>query len=133
MEKSVAIVGSRNASIAGMKLTQRFSSQLGEHGYVVTSGLARGIDTAAHRASLATGTVAVFAGGVDQVFPEENRDLAKAIVDNDGVLVSEMPMGWQPRAKDFSRRNRIVTGLARRSGGGSCKTLWFPNLCKACQ
>jgi DNA processing protein len=113
LKKTVAIVGSRNASIAGMKLAQRFSSQLGEYGYVITSGLARGIDTAAHRASLATGTITVFAGGVDQVFPEENRDLAKAIVDNDGVLLSEMPMGWQPRAKDFPRRNRIVTGLAQ--------------------
>jgi len=111
--KCVAIVGSRNASIAGMKLTQRFASQLGEQGYVVASGLARGIDTAAHRASLTTGTIAVFAGGVDHIFPEENTDLAKAIVDNDGALVSEMPMGWQPRAKDFPRRNRIVTGLAQ--------------------
>ena len=111
--KSIAIVGSRNASIAGMKIAQRFSSQLGEHGYVICSGLARGIDTAAHKAALATGTIAVFAGGVDHVFPEENRDLAKMIVDHGGVLLSEMPMGWQPRAKDFPRRNRIVTGLAQ--------------------
>lgn len=113
MQKCVAIVGSRNASIAGMKLTQRFASQLGEHGYTIASGLARGIDTAAHRASLTTGTIAVFAGGVDHIFPDENIELAKAIVDNGGVLMSEMPMGWQPRAKDFPRRNRIVTGLAQ--------------------
>lgn len=112
-KKCVAIVGSRNASIAGMKLTQQFSAQLGEQGYVIASGLARGIDTAAHRASLKTGTIAVFAGGVDHIFPDENIELAKAIVDNGGVLMSEMPMGWQPRAKDFPRRNRIVTGLAQ--------------------
>lgn len=111
--KCVAIVGSRNSSIAGMKLTQRFASQLGEQGYVIASGLARGIDTAAHRASLTTGTIAVFAGGVDHIFPDENVELAKAIVDNVGVLMSEMPMSWQPRAKDFPRRNRIVTGLAQ--------------------
>jgi DNA processing protein len=111
--KCVAIVGSRNASIAGMKLTQRFALQLGEQGYVIASGLARGIDTAAHRASLTAGTIAVFAGGVDHIFPDENVELAKAIVDNGGVLMSEMPMGWQPRAKDFPRRNRIVTGLAQ--------------------
>lgn len=74
LRKTVAIVGSRNASIAGMKLTQRFSTQLGEYGYVITSGLARGIDTAAHRASLTTGTIAVFAGGVDQVFPDGSRE-----------------------------------------------------------
>ena len=113
MRKTVAIVGSRNASITGMKLAQRFSSQLGEQGYVISSGLARGIDTAAHRAALTSGTIAVFAGGVDQVFPDENRDLARAIVENNGILLSEMPMGWQPRAKDFPRRNRIVTGLAQ--------------------
>ena len=112
-KKCVAIVGSRNASIAGMKLTQRFAMQLGEHGYVIASGLARGIDTAAHRASLKSGTIAVFAGGVDHIFPDENVELAKTIVDNGGVLMSEMPMGWQPRAKDFPRRNRIVTGLAQ--------------------
>lgn len=112
-QKCVAIVGSRNASIAGMKLTQRFASQLGEQGYSIASGLARGIDTAAHRASLKTGTIAVFAGGVDHIFPDENVELAKAIVDNGGALLSEMPMGWQPRAKDFPRRNRIVTGLAQ--------------------
>ncbi len=123
--KSVGIVGSRNASISGMKLAQRLSSQLGDAGYCVVSGLARGIDAAAHKAALSKGTIAVFAGGVDHVFPEENRELASDILDNGGAIVSEMPMGWKPRAKDFPRRNRIVTGLsmavlvveaARRSG-----------------
>jgi len=112
-QKCIAIVGSRNASIAGMKLTQRYSSELGEQGYIIVSGLARGIDTAAHRASLKSGTIAVSAGGVDHIFPDENIDLAKAIVDNGGALISEMPIGWQPRAKDFPRRNRIVTGLSQ--------------------
>ena len=110
--KSVGIVGSRNASISGMKLTQRFSAQLGEAGYIIVSGLARGIDATAHKSALATGTIAVFAGGLDCVFPEENQGLSSDILDNDGAIVSEMPMGWQPRAKDFPRRNRIVTGLS---------------------
>lgn len=113
LQKAVAIVGSRNASITGMKLTQRFAYELGEQGYIIASGLARGIDTAAHRASLESGTIAVFAGGVDYVFPDENIELAKAIVDNGGALISEMPIGWQPRAKDFPKRNRIVTGVAQ--------------------
>ena len=111
--KCISIVGSRNASISGMKLTQRFSAELGEHGYVICSGLARGIDTAAHKAAIKNGTIAVLAGGVDHIFPDENINLAKAIVDNGGALLSEMPIGWQPRAKDFPRRNRIVTGLAQ--------------------
>ncbi len=111
-EKSVGIVGSRNSSVAGMKLTQRFAGQLGEKGYTIVSGLARGIDTAAHRASLLTGTAAIFAGGIDHIFPDENKDLAEAILDNNGVCISEMPIGWQPKAIDFPRRNRIVTGLS---------------------
>ncbi|MGI9351180.1 MAG: DNA-processing protein DprA [Rhizobiaceae bacterium] len=112
-EKSLAIVGSRNASIAGLKITERLSRQMGGNSYVIISGLARGIDTAAHKAAIETGTIAVFAGGVDHVFPEENSNLAEAIHDAGGALVSEMPMGWQPRAKDFPRRNRIITGLSR--------------------
>ena len=112
-QRSVAIVGSRNASIAGLKLTQRFAYQLGEAGYSIISGLARGIDTAAHKASLEFGTAAVFAGGIDHVFPDENKRLAKDIVESGGALISEMPIGWQPRAQDFPRRNRIVTGLAQ--------------------
>lgn len=111
-KRTVAMVGSRNASASGAKLAHRFASQLGEAGYVTVSGLARGIDTAVHKASLQSGTIAVFAGGLDHVFPEENRDLSEQIIDTDGALVSEMPVGWKPRSKDFPRRNRIVTGLA---------------------
>lgn len=108
---SLAIVGSRNASISGTKLTTRFASELGQAGIAIVSGLARGIDTSAHRNSLISGTIAVFAGGIDKIFPEENLDLANAILENNGLLVSEMPVGWQPRSKDFPKRNRLIAGL----------------------
>ena len=108
----MAIVGSRNASITGQKLATRFAGELGEHGYTVVSGLARGIDAVAHRASLKTGTIAVYAGGIDQPFPEENVGLAREIHDQGGLLISEMPIGWKPRNIDFPRRNRIIAGLA---------------------
>jgi DNA processing protein len=122
---SVGIVGSRNASASGLTFTERLSRQLGEAGYVVVSGLARGIDTRAHKAALDTGTVAVLAGGHDKVYPSENEPLLRAIVEQCGAVISEMPMGWEPRGRDFPRRNRIVSGLsygvvvveaARRSG-----------------
>src|SRR5712692_4145631 len=80
-------------------------------GFAIVSGLARGIDAAAHRGSLATGTVAVLAGGQDKIYPPEHASLAEAIP-ADGALVSEMPMGWEPRARDFPRRNRLISGLA---------------------
>src|SRR5712692_3484143 len=80
-------------------------------GFAIVSGLARGIDAAAHRGSLATGTVAVLAGGHDKIYPPEHASLAEAIP-ADGALVSEMPMGWEPRARDFPRRNRLISGLA---------------------
>lgn len=108
---SVAIVGSRNASIAGKKLAANFASQLGKAGTTIVSGLARGIDASAHEHSLSTGTVAVFAGGVDRIFPEENQALAHSILENGGAFLSEMPLGWSPRSKDFPRRNRLVAGL----------------------
>ncbi len=111
-QNAVAIVGSRNASINGMRLAGRFASGLGAAGYAIVSGLARGIDTGAHKGSLNTGTIAVFAGGVDVVFPEENEALAADITGNGGAIVSEMPMGWKPRSKDFPRRNRLVSGIA---------------------
>ena len=120
----VAIVGSRNASAAGAKFTERMARDLGDAGYVVVSGLARGIDAAAHRASLATGTVAVLAGGHDRIYPAEHVGLLEKIL-IDGAAVSEMPLAWEPRAHDFPRRNRIISGLsvgvivveaARRSG-----------------
>jgi DNA processing protein len=123
--QSVAIVGARNASAAGRKIAATLARDLGQAGYTVVSGLARGIDAAAHEASLAGGTVAIIAGGLDRIYPEENKPLAEAIVDNGGALISEMPLGWEPRARDFPRRNRIVSGVslgvvvveaARRSG-----------------
>jgi len=111
-DKKVAIVGARNASASGRKITTRIAAELGEAGFCIVSGLARGIDTAAHTAALKTGTVAVFAGGVDFVYPEENTALAQSIVENGGLLVSEMGMGHEPRARDFPRRNRLICGLA---------------------
>jgi DNA processing protein len=107
----VAIVGARNASAAGVRLAEQFARQLGQAGFAIVSGLARGIDAGAHRASLASGTVAVLAGGHDQIYPPEHAGLANDILAQ-GTLVSEMPMGWQPRARDFPRRNRLISGLA---------------------
>lgn len=121
----VAIVGSRNASAAGATFAERLAAGLGEAGFAVVSGLARGIDTRAHRAALPTGTVAVLAGGHDRIYPRENAALLERMVAEGGAAVSEMPLGWEPRGRDFPRRNRIVSGLsygvvvveaARRSG-----------------
>ena len=108
----ISVVGSRNASIAGRKFAMQIARGLGERGFVVASGLARGIDAAAHEAALAGGTVAVFAGGLDRIYPAENEGLAGRIVADGGAHISEMPMGWEARARDFPRRNRIVSGLA---------------------
>jgi DNA processing protein len=108
----VSVVGSRNASVAGRKFAMQISHALGEVGYVVASGLARGIDAAAHEGALAAGTIAVFAGGLDRPYPSENVRLAGRIVEAGGAHLSEMPMGWEPRARDFPRRNRIISGLA---------------------
>ena len=107
----IGVVGARNASAAGIKLAGRLARELGEAGLAVVSGLARGIDAAAHRASLATGTVAVLAGGHSRIYPPEHVELAGAILAN-GVAVSEMPFDWEPRAHDFPRRNRLISGLA---------------------
>ncbi len=107
----VAIVGSRNASAAGVKITERFTRGLCEAGLAIASGLARGIDAASHRASLATGTVAVLAGGQDRVYPPEHAELLEAIL-HTGLAVTEMPLGWEPRARDFPRRNRLISGLS---------------------
>lgn len=110
--QALAIVGARNASAAGQRLTRIVAAEMGQAGFTIVSGLARGIDTAAHQASLETGTIAVLAGGLDQLYPAENAGLAQQIVENGGALLSEMPMGWVPRARDFPRRNRLVSGLA---------------------
>ncbi len=107
----VAIVGSRNASAAGVKFAERIARELGEAGFGIVSGLARGIDAAAHRASLTTGTIAVLGGGHERIYPSEHIPLAEQIV-TDGATVSEMPLTWEPRARDFPRRNRLISGLA---------------------
>lgn len=107
----VAIVGSRNASAAGMKFAERLARDLASAGFVIVSGLARGIDAAAHRASLASGTVAVLAGGHECIYPPDHIDLFNAILP-DGAAISEMPLAWEPRARDFPRRNRLISGLA---------------------
>lgn len=109
---AVAIVGSRQASAAGVKLAGHFARDLARAGLTVVSGLARGIDRAAHEASLAYGTVAVVAGGIDIVYPPEHRALQDRIGEV-GCLVSELPPGFLPRGKDFPRRNRLISGLAR--------------------
>jgi len=107
----VGLVGSRNASIAGIKMAAILARGLGEAGMTTVSGLARGIDTAAHEASLATGTVAVLAGGHDRIYPAENEPLLMRLLAS-GVALGEMPMGHEPRARDFPRRNRLIAGLA---------------------
>jgi DNA processing protein len=107
----VAVVGSRNASLNGRNLARRLAADLGGAGLVVASGLARGIDAAAHEGALATGTVAVMAGGLDVVYPPEHQRLYADVVAA-GAAVSEMPPGTQPQASHFPRRNRIISGLA---------------------
>ncbi len=108
---TVAVVGARNASAAGVKFAERLARELGQAGFATVSGLARGIDAAAHRASLATGTIAVLAGGHDRIYPAEHADLLDSIL-HEGVALSEMPFGWEPRSRDFPRRNRLISGLA---------------------
>ncbi len=110
--EAIAIVGARNASALGRKFASTLARELGEAGLVVTSGLARGIDTAAHEASLTTGTIAVMAGGIDVIYPPENAALYGRIREQ-GAIVSEMAVGQQPQARHFPRRNRIISGLAR--------------------
>ena len=107
----VAMVGARNASSLGLRMARRLSERLGAAGHVIVSGLARGIDAESHAAALATGTVAVQAGGVEVVYPEENASLAADIAAK-GCRISEQPMGTQPQARHFPLRNRIVSGLA---------------------
>ncbi|MGE0047169.1 MAG: DNA-processing protein DprA, partial [Hyphomonadaceae bacterium] len=110
-ERTVALVGGREASAAGLKLAETIASELGALGFVVVSGLARGIDGAAHRASLETGTIAVLAGGLDQPYPPQNLKLHDRIAE-EGLVVSEAPLGTVARARDFPRRNHIISGLS---------------------
>ncbi len=108
---AVAIVGARNSSAAGQKFARQLAAALGQHKVLIVSGLARGIDTAAHRAGLEQGTAAVLAGGIDICYPPENAELQRLIGET-GLLVSERPPGLQPRGKDFPRRNRIIAGMS---------------------
>ncbi len=123
---SIAIVGSRNPTRGGLRNARDFASHLGKTGFTIVSGLAQGIDTAAHRGALDAGaaTVAFLGTGIDRVYPAANRDLAHEIANN-GALVSEFPLGTQPQAWHFPRRNRLISGAslgtlvveaARRSG-----------------
>jgi DNA processing protein len=109
---AVAIVGARNASAAACRFARILAQQLGEAGQVVVSGLARGIDTAAHDGALATGTMAVIAGGIDIVYPPENAERQRAIGER-GLLLAEQPPGTEPRARHFPYRIRIIAGIAR--------------------
>ena len=108
---AIAIVGSRNASASGRKLTRELANELCEAGFSVVSGLARGIDTAAHQGSVEHGTVAVLAGGIDNIYPPENEYLYHAIA-RQGLLVSEHVVGTKPQAQNFPRRNRLVSGMS---------------------
>jgi DNA processing protein len=107
----VAVVGARNASAIGRRFARELAAALGQSGTVIVSGLARGIDAAAHLGGLETGTVAVQAGGVDVVYPEENRGLYDEIGQR-GAIVAELPLGSEPQARHFPRRNRIISGMA---------------------
>jgi DNA processing protein len=109
---AVGIVGSRNASISGAKFAAMMAREIGRAGYGIVSGLARGIDAAAHQASLDSGTIAAMAGGLDQPYPPENIGLLEQICSGRGLAISEMPFGWEPRARDFPRRNRLIAGVA---------------------
>ena len=111
-QRIISIVGSRQSSAAGQQLARQFSGAFGAAGYVVGSGLARGIDAASHQAALATGTIGVLAGGIDIVYPPEHKGL-QADIGERGCLIAEQPLGFQPRAQDFPRRNRIISGIAR--------------------
>ena len=107
----IAIVGARVASAVGQRFARSLAVDLGRAGYVIASGLARGIDAAAHEGALATGTVAVLAGGIDDIYPPEHAKLYAAVAEQ-GCLVSESPVGWRAQARDFPRRNRIISGLS---------------------
>ena len=107
----VAIVGSRNASANGCRFAYKIADEISDSGYIVVSGLARGIDSAAHKGSLEKGTIAVIAGGIDNIYPKENEGLYNKIREN-GAIVAELPFGSVPKAQNFPQRNRIISGLS---------------------
>jgi DNA processing protein len=108
---SVAMVGARNASAAACRFARGLAVELGREGVVIVSGLARGLDTAAHQGSLATGTIGVIASGIDIAFPPENRALQEQVAEQ-GLLIAEQPPGSEPLARNFPHRNRVIAGLA---------------------
>jgi DNA processing protein len=110
-QPTVAIVGAREASAAGLKLAGDFARELGAMGYAVVSGMARGIDARAHEASMDTGAIAVLAGGLDRPYPPQNLKLYDRLC-SEGVVICEAPLGFQARARDFPRRNHIISGMA---------------------
>ena len=110
-QNCIGMVGARNASAAGRQFAREISANLGQNGFVIVSGMARGIDTAAHEGALATGTLAVVAGGVDVVYPPENQGLYEDMVAQ-GTVLSEQPLGTRPTARHFPPRNRLISGLS---------------------
>ncbi len=107
----IAIVGARNASGNGLRFTRKISYELGEKGYKIASGLARGIDSSAHNGAIDSGTIAVIAGGIDNIYPHENEKLYKNIMES-GLLIAEAPFGAVPKSQNFPQRNRIIAGLS---------------------
>ena len=112
-QKTLGIVGARNASLNGRRFAESLAKSLGEEGFVIASGFARGIDREAHIGSLKTGTIAVLAGGIDIIYPKENADLYQKILDHDGLIIAEMPFSLIPQARHFPRRNRLISGLSQ--------------------
>jgi len=108
----IAIVGARNASAAGLAFTSQLARGIARAGHVIVSGLARGIDARAHQAAIETGTIAVLAGGLGNIYPADHEALLERLLEK-GAAISEMPFGWEARGRDFPRRNRIVAGLCR--------------------
>ncbi|WP_310619512.1 DNA-processing protein DprA [Flexibacterium corallicola] len=111
-QKTIAIIGARNCSLSGQKIARKLAGELCEEGYSIVSGLARGIDRAAHQASLHSGTIGVFAGGIDVIYPLENKGLYEDMLANNGCALTEMPLHRKPRAGDFPRRNRLISGIS---------------------
>ena len=109
--KILAVVGPRNASYNGCRFAKIIARDLGEKGFTIASGLARGVDSAAHIGSMATGTIAVIAGGIDHIYPKENEDLYHEIAKK-GLIISETPFGVAPKGGNFPQRNRIISGLS---------------------
>jgi len=109
--KKIAIVGSRNSSLNGDRFAYKIANELAEQGFVIVSGLAKGIDTAAHKASTNSGTIAVIAGGIGNIYPKENEELYYKIAET-GLVISELPLGAAPKAQNFPQRNRIISGLS---------------------